>query len=206
MSVIEKPPEERYPIQTYVVEAKGKYNRDAIVREIGRGGQVFFVYNRVESIEEMASMIQRISSRCKVGIAHGKMTQKTLENIILGFLNKEYNVLVCTTIIETGMDISNVNTMIVYDADKMGLSQLYQLRGRVGRTNRIAYAYFMYKKDKVLTEVAEKRLKALKDFTELGSGFKIAMRDLRNKRSRKYNGFSQHGHMAVIGYDLYVKC
>ena len=205
MSVIEEPPQERHPVITYVVEGKESIIQDEIEREIARGGQVFFVYNRVEKIDEMASMIQRLVPDAKVAVGHGRMTGKELENIILGFLNKEYNVLVCTTIIETGMDISNANTMIVYDADKMGLAQLYQLRGRVGRSNRQGYAYFMYEKDKILSEVAEKRLKAIKEFTEFGSGFKIAMRDLEIRGAGNILGPQQHGHMAVIGYDLYVK-
>lgn len=205
ISVIETPPEDRYPIQTYVVEQNDQLIRDAILREIGRDGQVYFVYNRVESIESMANYIRDLVPECKVGIMHGQMTEKELETEMIAFMNKEYDVLVCTTIIETGIDISNVNTMIVHNADKMGLSQLYQLRGRVGRANRIAYAYFIYTKDKILTEVAEKRLKALKDFTELGSGFKIAMRDLEIRGAGNMMGSSQHGHMASIGYDLYCR-
>ena len=205
MSVIEEPPQERHPVITYVAEAKESIIQDEIEREIARGGQVFFVYNRVEHIEEMASMIQKLVPDAKVAVAHGRMTSKTLENIILAFLNKEYDVLVCTTIIETGMDISNANTMIIYDADKMGLAQLYQLRGRVGRSSRQGYAYLMYEKDKVLSEVAEKRLKAIREFTEFGSGFKIAMRDLEIRGAGNILGAQQHGHMAVIGYDLYVK-
>ena len=205
ISVIETPPEDRYPIQTYVVEQNDQLIRDAILREIGRGGQVYFVYNRVESIDSMANYIRDLVPECKVGIMHGQMTEKELETEMIAFMNKEYDVLVCTTIIETGIDISNVNTMIVHNADKMGLSQLYQLRGRVGRANRIAYAYFIYTKDKILTEVAEKRLKALKYFTELGSGFKIAMRDLEIRGAGNMMGSSQHGHMASIGYDLYCR-
>ena len=205
ISVIETPPEDRYPIQTYVVEQNDQLIRDAILREIGRDGQVYFVYNRVESIDSMANYIRDLVPECKVGIMHGRMTEKELEAEMIAFMNREYDVLVCTTIIETGIDISNVNTMIVHNADKMGLSQLYQLRGRVGRTNRIAYAYFIYTKDKILTEVAEKRLKALKDFTELGSGFKIAMRDLEIRGAGNMMGSSQHGHMASIGYDLYCR-
>ena len=205
ISVIETPPEDRYPIQTYVVEQNDQLIRDAILREIGRGGQVYFVYNRVESIDSMANYIRDLVPECKVGIMHGQMTEKELETEMIAFMNKEYDVLVCTTIIETGIDIANVNTMIVHNADKMGLSQLYQLRGRVGRANRIAYAYFIYTKDKILTEVAEKRLKALKDFTELGSGFKIAMRDLEIRGAGNMMGSSQHGHMASIGYDLYCR-
>ena len=153
----------------------------------------------------MASMIQKLVPDARVAVAHGRMTSKSLENIILGFLNKDYDVLVCTTIIETGMDISNANTMIIYDADKMGLAQLYQLRGRVGRSSRQGYAYLLYEKDKTLSEIAEKRLKAIREFTEFGSGFKIAMRDLEIRGAGNILGSQQHGHMAVIGYDLYVK-
>lgn len=205
MSVIEDPPQERHPVITYVTEAKESVIQDEVERELARGGQVFFVYNRVEGIEKMATMIQNLVPDARVAVAHGRMTAKTLENIIFDFLNKEYDVLVCTTIIETGMDISNANTMIIYDADKMGLAQLYQLRGRVGRSSRQGYAYLMYEKDKVLSEVAEKRLKAIKEFTEFGSGFKIAMRDLEIRGAGNILGSQQHGHMAVIGYDLYVK-
>ena len=205
ISVIETPPEERHPIQTYVVEQNDQLIRDAILREVGREGQVYFVYNRVENIQSVANYIRELVPECKVGIIHGKMTEKELEAEMVSFMQREYDVLVCTTIIETGIDIPNVNTMIVSNADKMGLSQLYQLRGRVGRSNKIAYSYFMYTKDKILTEVAEKRLKALKDFTELGSGFKIAMRDLEIRGAGNMMGSSQHGHMAAIGYDLYCR-
>lgn len=205
ISVIETPPEERYPVQTYVVEQNDQLIRDAILREIGRNGQVYFVYNRVEDIEKMAKYVQALVPESKVGVAHGQMAERQLEKEMYDFMDQKYNVLVCTTIIETGMDIQNVNTIIIYDSDKMGLSQLYQLRGRVGRSNRIAYAYLLYTKDKVLTEVAEKRLKALKDFTELGSGFKIAMRDLEIRGAGNMMGSSQHGHMAAIGYDLYCR-
>lgn len=205
ISVIETPPEERYPIQTYVVEQNDQLVRDAILREVNRGGQVYYVYNRVETIDDMAKYIADLVPECRVGIIHGKMTEKQLEKEMMEFMNQNYDILVCTTIIETGIDIPNVNTMIVHDADKLGLSQLYQLRGRVGRSNRIAYAYFMYTKDKVLTEVAEKRLKALRDFTELGSGFKIAMRDLEIRGAGNMMGSAQHGHMAAIGYDLYCR-
>lgn len=205
ISVIETPPEERYPIQTYVVEQNDQLVRDAILREVNREGQVYYVYNRVDSIDDMARYISELVPECKVGIIHGQMTERQLEKEMISFMNREYDILVCTTIIETGIDIPNVNTMIIHDSDKMGLSQLYQLRGRVGRSNRIAYAYFMYTKDKVLTEVAEKRLKALKDFTELGSGFKIAMRDLEIRGAGNMMGSAQHGHMAAIGYDLYCR-
>lgn len=205
ISVIETPPEQRRPIQTYVVEYNDQLIRDAILREINRGGQIYFVYNRVESIGKMASYISKLIPEARIAVAHGQMKERELENIMISFMNNEYNVLVCTTIIETGMDIQNVNTMIIYDADKMGLSQLYQLRGRVGRTDKIAYCYLTYRRDKILTEVAEKRLKAIKDFTELGSGFKIALKDLEIRGAGNMMGSSQHGHMAAIGYDLYCK-
>ncbi|MGL5478293.1 MAG: DEAD/DEAH box helicase, partial [Clostridium sp.] len=205
ISVIETPPEERYPVQTYVIEQNDQLIRDAILREMNRGGQVFFVYNRVESIENAANYIKELVPEARVTFAHGRMTERQLENEMVNFMDREYDVLVCTTIIETGIDMPNVNTIIISDSDKMGLSQLYQLRGRVGRSNRIAYAYLLYTKDKVLTEVAEKRLKALKDFTELGSGFKIAMRDLEIRGAGNMMGSSQHGHMATIGYDLYCR-
>lgn len=205
ISVIETPPEERYPIQTYVVEQNDQLIRDSIMRELSRGGQVYFVYNRVEDIAKMAAYVQKLVPESKVAVAHGQMTERELEKEMMAFMAQEADVLVCTTIIETGIDIQNVNTIIVQDADKMGLSQLYQLRGRVGRSNKIAYAYLLYTKDKVLTEVAEKRLKALKDFTELGSGFKIAMRDLEIRGAGNMMGSSQHGHMATVGYDLYCR-
>lgn len=205
ISVIETPPEERYPVQTYVVEYNDQLIADAILREIDRGGQVYFVYNRVNSIKEMAVYLSKLIPDARIGIAHGQMAERELEKVMLEFMKNQYDILLCTTIIETGLDIQNANTMIIYDADYFGLSQLYQLRGRVGRTNRIAYAYLTYRKDKVLTEVAEKRLKAIKDFTELGSGFKIAMRDLEIRGAGNIIGASQHGHMASVGYDLYCR-
>ncbi|AAK81152.1 transcription-repair coupling factor (superfamily II helicase) [Clostridium acetobutylicum] len=205
ISVIETPPEERYPVQTYVVEYNDQLIRDAIMREIGRDGQVFFVYNKVESIKEMAANLGKLIPEARIAIAHGQMSERELEKVMIDFMEGNYDILLCTTIIETGIDIQNVNTLIIYNADKMGLSQLYQLRGRVGRTNRMAYAYFTYKKDKILTEVAEKRLKAIKEFTQLGSGFKIAMRDLEIRGAGNIMGSAQHGHMATIGYDLYCR-
>ncbi|MDP4178496.1 MAG: transcription-repair coupling factor [Bacillota bacterium] len=205
ISIIETPPEERYPIQTYVVEYNDQLIRDAVMREMARNGQVYFVYNRVETINDMAAYLKKLVPEARIAIGHGQMSERELENIIVDFMNNEYDILLCSTIIETGMDIQNVNTMIIYDSDRMGLSQLYQLRGRVGRTNRIAYAYLTYRKDKVLTEVAEKRLKAIKDFTELGSGFKIAMKDLEIRGAGNMMGSAQHGHMAAIGYDLYCR-
>lgn len=205
ISVIETPPEERYPIQTYVVEFNEQLIKDAIQREINRNGQVYFVFNRVEKIHEMAAYISHLVPSAQVAVAHGQMSERELEKIMMGFMNNESNVLVCTTIIETGMDIPNVNTIIIYDADKFGLSQLYQLRGRVGRSNKIAYSYLTYRKEKVLSEVAEKRLKAIKEFTELGSGFKIALKDLEIRGAGNMMGSAQHGHMEAIGYDLYCK-
>lgn len=205
MSVIEEPPEERYPIQTYVLEHDPELIRDAIVRELGRGGQVFYLYNKVASIHKMTAFVQKLVPEAKVAFAHGQMSESELENIIFDFIDGEFNVLVCTTIIETGVDMPNVNTIIVEDSDKMGLAQLYQLRGRVGRSNRQAFAYLTFRKDKVLSEEAEKRLKAIKEFTEFGSGFKIAMRDLEIRGAGNLLGPEQHGHMNLVGYDTYCK-
>lgn len=205
MSIIDEPPEERYPVQTYVSELNKSLIREAILKEVSRGGQVYYVYNRVESIDKMAYELEQLVPEANFSVAHGQMTERQLENVMIDFINNEVDVLVCTTIIETGMDIQNVNTIIIHDADKFGLSQLYQLRGRVGRTNRLAYAYLMYQRDKVLSEVAQKRLKAIKDFTEFGAGFKIAMRDLEIRGAGNLLGLSQHGHIENIGYDLYIK-
>ncbi|WP_339217562.1 transcription-repair coupling factor [Ornithinibacillus sp. FSL M8-0202] len=203
LSVIETPPENRFPIQTYVMEYNPVLIREAIEREMARNGQVFFLYNRVENIDKMARDIGMLVPEARVTFAHGQMNETELENVMFGFLEGEFDVLVSTTIIETGVDIPNVNTLIVYDADRMGLSQLYQLRGRVGRSNRVAYAYFTYKKDKVLNEVAEKRLQAIKEFTELGSGFKIAMRDLSIRGAGNLLGSQQHGFIDSVGFDMY---
>jgi transcription-repair coupling factor (superfamily II helicase) len=203
LSVIETPPENRFPIQTYVMEYNGALVREAIERELARDGQVYFLYNRVEDIERKAEEISMLVPDARVTSAHGQMSENELESVMLSFLAGEFDVLVSTTIIETGVDIPNVNTLIVYDADKMGLSQLYQLRGRVGRSNRIAYAFFTHRKDKVLTEVAEKRLQAIKEFTELGSGFKIAMRDLSIRGAGNLLGAQQHGFIDSVGFDLY---
>lgn len=203
LSVIETPPENRFPVQTYVMEYNGGLVRESIERELARQGQVYFLYNRVEDIERKAEEISMLVPDARVAYAHGKMTENELESVMLGFLEGEYDVLVSTTIIETGVDIPNVNTLIVFDADRMGLSQLYQLRGRVGRSNRVAYAYFTYRKDKVLTEIAEKRLQTIKEFTELGSGFKIAMRDLSIRGAGNLLGAEQHGFIDSVGFDLY---
>ncbi|MGD7046459.1 transcription-repair coupling factor [Jeotgalibacillus proteolyticus] len=203
LSVIETPPENRFPVQTYVMEYNGPLIREAIERELARDGQIYFLYNRVEDITKKADEIQTLVPDARVAVAHGQMTETELESVILQFLEGEYDVLVTTTIIETGVDIPNVNTLIVFDADRMGLSQLYQLRGRVGRSNRVAYSYFTYRKDKVLTEVAEKRLQSIKEFTELGSGFKIAMRDLTIRGAGNLLGSQQHGFIDSVGFDLY---
>ncbi|MBS4201488.1 transcription-repair coupling factor [Bacillus sp. FJAT-49732] len=203
LSVIETPPENRFPVQTYVMEYNGALVKESIERELARGGQVYFLYNRVEDIERKTEEISMLVPDARVAYAHGQMTETELESVILSFLDGEFDVLVTTTIIETGVDIPNVNTLIVHDADRMGLSQLYQLRGRVGRSNRIAYAYFTYRRNKVLTEVAEKRLQAIKEFTELGSGFKIAMRDLSIRGAGNLLGAQQHGFIDSVGFDLY---
>lgn len=205
MSVLEEPPQDRIPIQTYVLEFNEEMVREAISRELARDGQVYYVYNRVNDIMELTNRIAALVPEANVGFAHGQMKERELERIMYRFINGEIDVLVTTTIIETGLDISNVNTMIIHDADKMGLSQLYQLRGRVGRSNRTSYAFLMYKRDKMLKEIAEKRLHAIREFTELGSGFKIAMRDLELRGAGNLLGAQQHGHMEAIGYDLYCK-
>lgn len=205
MSVLEEAPGERQPIQTYVMEYNEEMVREAIVRELSRQGQVYYVYNRVNSIEDITSQVARLVPEAVVAFAHGQMKEHELEKIMFQFINGEIDVLVATTIIETGLDISNVNTMIIHDSDAMGLSQLYQLRGRVGRSNRTSYAFLMYKKDKMLKEVAEKRLQAIREFTDLGSGFKIAMRDLEIRGAGNLLGERQHGHMEAVGYDLYCK-
>ncbi|MGP6139193.1 transcription-repair coupling factor [Jeotgalibaca sp. A127] len=203
LSVIETPPANRYPVQTYVMEQNTGAIKDGIEREMARGGQTFYVYNRVETIERKADEIRMLVPDARVGIAHGQMTEVQLENIMMDFVEGNYDVLVTTTIIETGVDIPNANTLFIENSDYMGLSQLYQLRGRVGRTNRIAYAYFMYQPNKTLSEVSEKRLKAVKDFTELGSGFKIAMRDLAIRGAGNLLGAQQHGFIDSVGFDLY---
>lgn len=205
MSVLEEAPNDRMPIQTYVMEYNEEMVREAIVRELSRNGQVYYVFNRVHNIADMAATIQALVPEAAVAFAHGQMKESELEKIMFDFINGEIDVLVSTTIIETGLDISNVNTMIIHDSDNMGLSQLYQLRGRVGRSNRTAYAFLMYKRDKMLKEVAEKRLQAIKEFTDLGSGFKIAMRDLEIRGAGNLLGAAQHGHMEAVGYDLYCK-
>ena len=205
MCVMEEPPQERMPIQTFVMEYNEEIARDAINRELARGGQVYYVYNRVQDIAEMAGKVQALVPDASVAFAHGQMSERQLEEIMYDFVNGDIDVLVTTTIIETGLDIPNANTIIIHDAEKMGLSQLYQLRGRVGRSNRTSYAFLMYSRNKMLTEVAEKRLGAIRDFTELGSGVKIAMRDLEIRGTGNLLGAAQSGHMEDVGYDLYCK-
>ena len=205
MSVLEEPPVDRVPIQTYVMEYNDEMIREAIHRELGRGGQVYYVYNRVNNIDEVANHVASLVPDANVAFAHGQMNEHQLEKIMLDFINGEIDVLVSTTIIETGLDIPNANTMIIQDADRLGLSQLYQIRGRIGRSNRTSYAFLMYKRDKMLKEDAEKRLQAIREFTELGSGIKIAMRDLEIRGAGNILGAEQHGHMEAVGYDLYCK-
>ena len=205
MSVLEEPPVDRLPIQTFVTEHNDEMIREAINRELARNGQVYYVYNRVQNIDEVAARVSALVPDAVVEFAHGQMDKRQLERIMSDFIARKIDVLISTTIIETGMDISNVNTMIIEDAEKFGLSQLYQLRGRVGRSNRTAYAFLLYRRDKMLSEVAEKRLHAIREFSDLGSGFKIAMKDLEIRGAGNVLGKSQHGHMAAVGYDLYCK-
>lgn len=205
MSVLEEAPNERMPIQTYVIEYNDEMVREAITRELARDGQVYYVYNRVNDIADVAGRIQSLVPDANVAFAHGQMKERELEDIMYDFINGDIDVLVSTTIIETGLDIPNANTMIIQDADRFGLSQLYQLRGRVGRSNRMAYAFLLYQRDKLLKEVAEKRLSAIREFTDLGSGIKIAMRDLEIRGAGNLLGEAQSGHMEAVGYDLYCK-
>ena len=205
MSVLEEPPMDRMPIQTYVMEYNEETVREAINRELRRGGQVYYVYNRVTDIADVALRIAKLVPDARVDFAHGQMSERELENVMYSFVNGDIDVLVSTTIIETGLDISNVNTMIIHDSDRYGLSQLYQLRGRIGRSNRTAYAFLMYRKNVMLKETAEKRLAAIREYTDLGSGFKIAMRDLELRGAGNLLGAQQHGHMNAVGYDLYCK-
>ena len=205
MSCLYEPPQNRRPVQTYVLEYDDEVIKEAITKELERDGQVFYLYNKTETIERKANQISSLVPEAKVGFAHGKMSGKELEDIMIDFVNKDINVLVCTTILESGIDIPNANTIIVEDADRLGLAQLYQIRGRVGRSDKQAYAYITYKRDKLINEVAEKRLKAIKEFTEFGSGFKIAMRDLEIRGAGSLIGEMQHGHMDQVGYDTYCK-
>ncbi len=205
MSLLEEPPVDRKAIQTYVLEYNPELVREAIARELSRGGQVYYVYNRVNTIADMTADLAKLMPDVRIAFAHGQMKEKELEDVMFAFINKEIDVLVTTTIIETGLDIANANTMIIHDAENFGLSQLYQLRGRVGRSDKTAYAFLMYKRDKMLKETAEKRLKAIREFTDLGSGFKIAMRDLEIRGAGNLLGADQSGHMEAVGYDLYCK-
>ena len=195
MSVLEEPPVDRLPIQTYVMEYNDEMVREAIHRELARGGQVYYVYNRVNNIDEVANHVAALVPEANVVFAHGQMHEHELEKIMLDFVEGNIDVLVSTTIIETGLDIPNANTIIIHDADRLGLSQLYQIRGRVGRSGRTSYAFLMYRRDKLLREEAEKRLQAIREFTELGSGIKIAMRDLELRGAGNLLGAEQHGHM-----------
>ncbi|MCL2753439.1 MAG: transcription-repair coupling factor [Defluviitaleaceae bacterium] len=205
MSILNEPPLERQPIQTYVMEYSPEMVRSAINRELARGGQVYYLHNRVQNIADTAAKVQKLVPEATVAYAHGRMNERELENIMMDFIDGEIDVLVCTTIVESGLDIPNVNTIIIQDADRLGLAQLYQLRGRVGRSGRSSFAYLMYQKDKVLTEVAEKRLQTIREYTEFGAGFKIAMRDLEIRGAGNMLGVSQHGHMDAVGYDMYCK-
>ncbi|MGI6685128.1 MAG: transcription-repair coupling factor [Bacillota bacterium] len=205
MSVIETPPEDRHPVQTYVMEYQDRVIKEAITRELNRGGQVYYVHNRVNNIYAIADQIQALVPQAKTVVGHGQMKEHELEQVMLDFVEGLYNVLVCTTIVESGLDIPNVNTLIVSEADNLGLSQLYQLRGRVGRSTKQAYAYFTYRKDKILSGIAKKRLTAIRDFTELGSGFKIAMRDMEIRGAGNILGPEQHGHILAVGFDLYCR-
>ncbi len=204
-SLLETPPENRFPVQTYVLEEDPVLIREAIRRELGRGGQVFFVYNRVADLDRVAAWLQGLVPEARIAIAHGQMREDDLEQVMMDFIEGLYDILVCTTIIENGLDIPNVNTLIVKDAQNLGLAQLYQLRGRVGRSNRLAYAYFTFRRDQVLSELAEKRLAAIREFTEFGSGYKIAMRDLEIRGAGNLLGPEQHGHIAAVGFDLYCR-
>ena len=205
MSVIYEPPQNRRPIQTYVLEYDEEVIKEAIIKEIERGGQIFYLYNRVEGIERKASEISKLVPEARVAFAHGQMTSNQLENIMKDFVDGNVDVIICTTILESGIDIPNANTIIVEDADRLGLAQLYQIRGRVGRSDKVAYAYITYRRNKVLSEVSEKRLKAIKEFTEFGSGFKIALRDLEIRGAGNILGPEQHGHMDAVGYEMYCK-
>ena len=205
LSTIEQPPIERQPVETFVLEYNDVILAEAMKKELARGGQVYYLYNRVETIEQCAAKVQKLVPGARVGIAHGKMTEEQISSVWQQLLDNEIDVLVCTTLIETGVDVRNCNTLIIENADRMGLSQLYQIRGRVGRSNRKAYAYFTFQRDKVLTEIASKRLSAIREFTSFGSGFRIAMRDLQIRGAGNLLGHSQHGHMEAVGYELYVK-
>jgi transcription-repair coupling factor (superfamily II helicase) len=205
MSVIETPPEDRFPVQTYVMEHSESMIREAILKELSRGGQVYFVYNQVVHMERFLGALRALIPEARIAMAHGQMHETELENVMMSFYDKTVDVLLCSTIIESGLDIPNANTLIVYDADRLGLAQLYQLRGRVGRSNRVAYAFFTFRRDKALTEAAQKRLETIREFTEFGAGFRIAMRDLQIRGAGNLLGAQQHGHLHSVGYDMYVR-
>ena len=205
MELIEDPPEDRYPVRTFVSEEREEVISESIRRELDRGGQVYVVFNRIDGIERVAEKLRLLVPQARIGLCHAKMNERVIEEVMQDFYENDYDVLLSTTIIESGLDIPNVNTIVILDADRLGLTQLYQLRGRVGRTNRIAFAYLMYRRDKVLTETAEKRLRTIREFTEFGSGFKIAMKDLEIRGAGNLLGVSQHGHMASVGYEMYCK-
>ncbi|MBQ7705561.1 MAG: transcription-repair coupling factor, partial [Selenomonadaceae bacterium] len=205
MSLISTPPAERFPVQTYVIEDNSEIIAEAINREIKRGGQVYFVYNKIDKIEFMFERIQQLVPEANIRIAHGRQSDLMLESIMMDFYEGKFNVLLCTTIIENGLDVANANTIMIYDADNFGLSQLYQMRGRVGRSHQMAFAYFIYQAQKVLGETAEKRLHAMKEFAQLGAGFKIAMRDLEIRGAGNLLGAQQHGHIASVGFEMYCQ-
>jgi transcription-repair coupling factor (superfamily II helicase) len=205
MELIEDPPEDRYPVRTFVSEERPDVIAESIRRELDRGGQVYVVFNRVDGIERVAEQLRALMLQARIAVCHAKMSERMIEDVMQDFYANEYDVLLSTTIIESGLDIPNVNTIIILDADRLGLTQLYQLRGRVGRTNKIAYAYLLYRRDKALTGTAEKRLRTIREFTEFGSGFKIAMKDLEIRGAGNLLGVSQHGHMASVGYEMYCK-
>jgi len=205
MSIIESPPEDRLPVETYVAEYDAGMVKEALEREIRRGGRIYYVYNRIEGLSSIATKLRDLVPGISIGIAHGRMTEDELEDVMIGFYHGDFDVLLCTTIIENGLDVPLANTIIIDGAENFGLSQLYQMRGRVGRSSRLAYAYFLYKKDRVLSEIAQKRLQAIRDFTELGAGFKIAMRDLEIRGAGNLLGAEQHGQIAGIGFDLYCR-
>ena len=205
MSTIEQPPQDRYPVQTFVLEHQDGILDEAIRRELARGGQVYYLHNRVESIDQCAAKIKQRIPEAEIAVAHGKMNEEQLGDVMQAMSNGEVQILVCTTIIETGIDIPNVNTLIIEDADRLGLAQLHQIRGRVGRSSRHAYAYLTFRKGKVLSEIAEKRLDTIREYAEFGSGFKIAMRDLEIRGAGDLLGAEQSGHMMTVGYDMYLK-
>ena len=205
LSIIDTAPVNRYPVQTYVIKEQDMVVKDAIYKELGRNGQIFVLYNRIDSIERKKDELQRLVPEARIVIAHGRMNKSQMEDVMQDFIDHKYDILLCTTIIETGIDIANANTLIIYDADRFGLSQLYQIRGRVGRSSKIAYAYLMYSKDKMLNEIAVKRLEAIKEFTELGSGYRIAMRDLSLRGAGDILGSDQAGFVDAVGLDLYMK-